>query len=78
MSGNGKHIANPNVLIELGYAKHALGTSRIVMVWNTALTNAKPEDLPFDMRHRRAPIPYALAAGANAADLQKTRARLCE
>lgn len=28
ISDQGKHIANPNVLIELGYAKKALGPSR--------------------------------------------------
>ncbi len=78
VSEAGKQVANPNVLIELGYAKHALGTERIIMVWNTALTNARPEDLPFDMRHRRAPISYALASGATKDELRKARAYLAD
>jgi len=49
ISENGKHIANPNVLIELGYAKRALGTERVITVWNTAFTDARPEDLPSDV-----------------------------
>jgi hypothetical protein len=42
VSDGGKHLANPNVLIELGYAKHAIGTERVILVWNTAFTDPKP------------------------------------
>ena len=76
VSTGGKHLANPNVLIELGYAKRALGTGRVVLVWNTALTGAVPENLPFDMRHRRAPLAYALAEGAGRDELRRARADL--
>ena len=58
---DGKHVANPNVLIELGYAKRALGPERIVLVWNAAWGGCEPEDLPFDLRHRRAPFRYTLS-----------------
>ncbi len=47
---------NPNVLLEYGYALHALGAQRIVGVFNEAF--GKPEDLPFDLRYRRFPIRY--------------------
>ncbi|MGI8509815.1 MAG: hypothetical protein ACR2MQ_10870 [Gemmatimonadaceae bacterium] len=47
----GRPTPNPNVLIELGYAKKALGTDRLVMVMNTA--TGGPEVLPFDLRMRR-------------------------
>lgn len=57
----GKCVANPNVLIELGYAKRALGPERIVLVWNAAWGGCEPEDLPFDLRHRRAPFRYILS-----------------
>lgn len=76
VSANGKHLANPNVLIELGYAKRALGTDRVILIWNTAFTNPRPEDLPFDMRHRRGPISYSLAAGATTVELRTVRADL--
>lgn len=42
---------NPNVLVELGYALKVLGTSRIIMVMNTAF--GEPEMLPFDLRMKR-------------------------
>src|SRR5919202_783347 len=43
---------NPNVLIELGDAIKALGWQKIILVMNTAF--GKPEELPFDLRMRRA------------------------
>jgi hypothetical protein len=49
--GENRPTPNPNVLIELGYALRALGDSRIVLVMNEAYGG--PEDLPFDLRHRR-------------------------
>ena len=66
-----RQVANPNVLIELGYAKKALGPENIVQVWNTAYTGCRPEDLPFDMRGRRGPISYSLSPGATKDDRQK-------
>ncbi|WP_454597686.1 hypothetical protein [Qipengyuania sp. SM2507] len=78
ISDQGKHIANPNVLIELGYAKKALGPERVVTIWNTAFTDSRVEDLPFDLRGRRGPITYALPAGASREELAKTRAFIVE
>lgn len=77
-SESGKQIANPNVLIELGYAKKALGASRIILIWNTAVWESKPEDLPFDLRHRRGPISFHLPIGAERELLRRTRERLSE
>ncbi|MEE4455086.1 TolC family protein [Novosphingobium resinovorum] len=70
--------ANPNVLIELGYAKKALGVDRVVTVWNTAFTHSRFEDLPFDLRGRRGSITYALEAGASREELGKARAALVD
>jgi hypothetical protein len=56
---NGKYLPNPNVLIELGYALRALGHKKIILVSNDAF-GGRPEDLPFDLRHRRGPIRYDL------------------
>lgn len=76
VTDKGKQVANPNVMIELGYAKKALGPERVVLVWNSALTSARPEDLPFDLRHRRAPIEYSLLPDADRGELRATRRRL--
>lgn len=50
-SAGGRPTPNPNVLIELGYAKKSLGLDRVIMVMNEAF--GKVEDLPFDLRPRR-------------------------
>ena len=54
---------NPNVLIEYGYALHALGDQRIIGVMNEEF--GKPDDLPFDLVHKRWPIRYRLSGGGN-------------
>ena len=56
-----KKTPNPNVLIELGYALKSLGPQRVVLVANGA-GGFRPEDLPFDLRHRRGPITYVSVA----------------
>ncbi|MEK6289976.1 MAG: hypothetical protein V4793_01075 [Paraburkholderia tropica] len=54
-----KKIPNPNVMIELGYAIREVGPQRIITVANLAF-GGKPEELPFDLRHRRGAITYHL------------------
>ncbi|OYU45943.1 MAG: hypothetical protein CFE44_04850 [Burkholderiales bacterium PBB4] len=56
---NGKRLANPNVMIELGYAIHALGHNRIILVMNKAEHGAL-DTLPFDLRYLRGPAMYEL------------------
>ncbi len=63
-SDGGKEVANPNVLIELGYALHAKGPKQIVLVSNIYFGAATPEKLPFNLRHRRGPASYKLAKSA--------------
>lgn len=41
-------MPNPNVMYELGYARHALGSKRVIMLCNVGY--ARIEDLPFDIR----------------------------
>lgn len=60
----GKLTPNPNVMLELGYALHALDHERIVLVMNAA-EGAKLSKLPFDLRHWRAPVVYTLRKGAD-------------
>ena len=43
---------NPNVMLELGYALKKLSFTRIVMVLNKAF--GRPEELPFDLKMKRA------------------------
>ncbi len=50
-------LQNPNVLLELGFASEAIGWDRIILVFNKGY-GGKPEDLPFDLRHRRFPVVY--------------------
>ena len=50
---DGKALPNPNVLIELGWALNELGHKPIIAVMNTS-AGWTPDDLPFDIRHRRA------------------------
>ncbi|EJG0990046.1 hypothetical protein C4G66_RS24495 [Vibrio parahaemolyticus] len=59
-SENSRALSNPNVLIELGYAMHALGSGRIINIMNTAF--GEPEGkIPFDLAHKRWPITYNLS-----------------
>ena len=57
----GRPTPNPNVLIELGYAIHALTHSRTILVANTAM--GVVETLPFDLRTKRV-LTYNLPPGA--------------
>jgi hypothetical protein len=56
----GKKTANPNVLVEMGYAAAYLGWERIICVLNDHESFGKAEDQPIDVRNRRFPIRYRL------------------
>lgn len=66
-----RRTPNPNVLLELGYAMHAIGDDRIILVMNTAY--GRIEELPFDLKMRRV-IPYNI--NTNAIDKATERHRL--
>lgn len=53
-------LSNPNVLIELGYAMHAVGDERVINIINTAFGEPK-DNIPFDLAHKRWPITYQLS-----------------
>ena len=65
-----RKVANPNVLIELGYALSVLGSDRVLCVFNTA--NGSVDDLPFDLKHKRHPIQYCLNNASIDKAAQKT------
>lgn len=71
-TASGKALLNPNVMIELGFARQALGYHRIVLVANSEhLSNI--EELPFDLRGDRGPITYRLASGAAGAAIKEAK-----
>ena len=76
VSESGKACANPNVLLEMGYANKALTEHRVIQVWNTAFEGASLEKLPFDMRGRRGPMDFYLPISAETATLRTVRSKL--
>lgn len=76
-TGQGKKVANPNVLIELGYALKAIGPEAIVLVANERYGGG-PTDLPFDLRNRRGPITYKLDRKASDEELEAARGPLVD
>lgn len=76
ISEGGKACANPNVLLEMGYANKALTEQRVIQVWNTAFEGATVDKLPFDMRGRRGPLSFNLPANADTPTLRIVRNRL--
>lgn len=55
-----KLMPNPNVMGEYGYALHAKGIARILLVMNTAF--GPPGKLPFDLHHLRHPEGFDVDA----------------
>lgn len=70
----GRPLINSNVAIEYGYALHKLGDSGIIGVMNEAF--GRPEDLPFDIIHKRWPIRYRLVEEATKAEIDHQRNHL--
>lgn len=71
-----KQVMNPNVAIELGYALHACGTQKLIMVMN-ALYGGR-DGLPFDLKHKAGPIFFNLAPNADKATMKAARAKLAK
>src|SRR6185295_4117884 len=67
----GKRLSNSNVAIELGYAIGVHGDGVLLKVMNTHY--GAPDDLPFDLAHRRWPVQFRLSPGAPAPERQKVR-----
>ncbi len=69
-AANSRKTANPNVLIELGYALSKLGSDRVIGVLNTA--SGSVEELPFDLKHKRHPIQFHIEDASTDHKIQKT------
>lgn len=59
----GEPIPNPNVLLEYGWAFAKIGADRLIPVLNVAF--GSPDNLPFDLKHRRWPVTYNLPVDAS-------------
>jgi len=77
-SDGGRELPNPNVLIELGWAWAHLTHERIILVANKHYGPKKAENLPFDIRHRRAVIFYNLPRTADDTAIEDATAELAE
>lgn len=72
-------IANPNVLIEYGYAINVIGYDSTIPIMNTvfgAPISNHTSNMPFDMRHLRNPITYNLKENASPEKYARTKANL--
>lgn len=67
---------NPNVLVEHGWALKSLGYYRVLGVMNMAYGEPAEENMPFDMKHLRKPIPYHLPPGSAPDVKQRAREKL--
>jgi hypothetical protein len=56
-----KFLPNSNVMLKYGYALKAFDYSVMLPIMNTCF--GPPNELPFDMRHLRFPLQYALEPG---------------
>jgi hypothetical protein len=63
-SAEGRRCPNANVLIELGFALHAIGGDRLILIMNDAYGTPK-DNIPFDLAARRWPITYTLGPDAD-------------
>jgi hypothetical protein len=71
-----KCLPNPNVMLELGYARRSRGRGRIIPVFNRAIGPTRYEDLPFDLRHMSGSISFDLPVDAPREKLREERASL--
>ena len=72
----GKKLINSNVAYELGFAHCHHGDSVILKVMNSHY--GPPNDLPFDLKHRRWPSEFELAPDATTSQVRKARAALAK
>ena len=71
----GKHISNPNVMFELGYALSTLSYERVILICNTSYCNLK--DLPFDLGLKRI-LSYKYDDNSSEDEKEKCKKQLTE
>ena len=70
----GNKLINSNVAMEIGYAAHALGDQKILMVFNSYY--GWQEELPFDLRNRGDGIAFTLSPNAGRPEIESERKKL--
>lgn len=70
---DGRRMPNPNVLLEHGWALHALTWRRVFSVMNVAHGHPDAHPLPFDLQHFRRPIFYDCSEDADEATRRTAR-----
>lgn len=75
-SSETRKFPNPNVMIELGFALSSLGDAKIINVMNTYF--GTPDDLPFDLKHKKWPIQYKYGKDTTPEEKAKERLNLIE
>lgn len=74
--GGDKKLLNSNVAIEMGFALGHHGDHILLSIMNTHY--GSPEELPFDLQHRRWPVTYNLSPDATKSDRTKVKKSLSE
>jgi hypothetical protein len=70
----GNKLIDSNVALELGYALHALGDQKLIMVFNAHY--GWQDELPFDVRNRDDALVYTLAPNAGRPEIESERKKL--
>ena len=73
-TSSGKKLINSNVACELGFAHGWHGDQVLLAVMNTHY--GPPEDLPFDLQHRRWPLRYKLSPDSSREERKVERVKL--
>lgn len=71
-----KGLMNPNVAIELGFAAHAVGWDRVILVLNSSFGST--DYLPFHLKHKRFPLVYSFPAKKQRPDREPIQSKLAE
>jgi hypothetical protein len=73
-TSNGKKLINSNIAYELGFSHGFHGDYVLLAVMNTYY--GLPENLPFDLKHRRWPVRYELSPEATKSQRDEVRVKL--
>lgn len=71
---SGKQLINSNVAYELGFAHGHHGDHVLLSIMNTHY--GPPDNLPFDLKHRRWPVKFELSPEANKTERNEAKSKL--
>jgi len=73
---SGKKLINSNIAYELGFSHGHHGDNVLLAVMNTYY--GSPENLPFDLKHRRWPVKFELSPDATKSQRTEARGKLAK